>query len=92
MSNERRKRSDKTPIFGEPLLDLYRKVKEGGPECDGIDSDTLQTFYSKSQTVQEQVIADFCSKCPVIEPCLRIGIETQSPGIWGGKTEDQRKL
>ena len=31
-----------------------------------------------------------CAVCPVIEPCRQYGIETQSSGIWGGETEEQR--
>jgi WhiB family redox-sensing transcriptional regulator len=33
-----------------------------------------------------------CRRCPVINACLEWALETkQDAGIWGGKTEDERK-
>ena|SRR5215469_8608089 len=73
------------------VLKLYAQVRSGDPKCRGIDEDILKNFFSGDQQVQERVIADFCSGCSVRTPCLRIGIETKSVGIWGGKTEEERK-
>ena len=31
-----------------------------------------------------------CAVCPVIEACRDYGVATQSSGIWGGETEEER--
>lgn len=34
-----------------------------------------------------------CQRCPVVEPCLTWALETgQDSGVWGGTSEDDRRL
>lgn len=33
---------------------------------------------------------DICSACPVRLPCLKYALVTDSAGIWGGTTEENR--
>jgi WhiB family redox-sensing transcriptional regulator len=32
-----------------------------------------------------------CASCPVRTQCLEYALETGQEGIWGGKTEDERR-
>ncbi|MDP9800405.1 WhiB family redox-sensing transcriptional regulator [Arcanobacterium wilhelmae] len=33
-----------------------------------------------------------CQNCPVAQTCLKVALETnQDCGVWGGKSEDERK-
>ena len=43
---------------------------------------------ARSKITKEALI--ICATCPVVEPCRLYGIQTQSSGIWGGETEEQR--
>jgi len=43
----------------------------------------------KRAALQKQAL-EICAKCPVSEPCRDYGVMTQSLGIWGGETEEQR--
>ncbi len=44
-------------------------------------------------TPQVQLAKKICASCPVREECLEFAIATiQNDGIWGGTTEDERRL
>ena len=49
-----------------------------------------QSIVGKKRIALQKQALDICSKCPVVEPCREYGIATQSSGIWGGETEEQR--
>ena len=36
---------------------------------------------------------DICEQCPAKDPCLEFALQTnQEAGIWGGSTEEERRL
>lgn len=36
---------------------------------------------------------EICNECPAKEPCLEFALQTnQEAGIWGGSTEEERRL
>jgi WhiB family redox-sensing transcriptional regulator len=39
-----------------------------------------------------QQALEICGQCPVAEPCRDYGVATQSSGIWGGETDEQRAV
>jgi WhiB family transcriptional regulator, redox-sensing transcriptional regulator len=62
--------------------------------CDGMD--TL-IFFPIGETgpaaPQVKLAKTICASCPVREECLEFAIATiQNDGIWGGTTEDERRL
>jgi WhiB family transcriptional regulator, redox-sensing transcriptional regulator len=58
--------------------------------------DTLIFFpvgETGGMTQQVDLAKKICSSCPVREQCLEFAIATiQNDGIWGGTTEDERRL
>jgi WhiB family redox-sensing transcriptional regulator len=43
---------------------------------------------------QDQIVAAkaVCARCPVVRECLSWALETgQDAGVWGGRTEDERR-
>lgn len=32
-----------------------------------------------------------CAGCPVREPCLAFALQSSQPGVWGGKSEKERR-
>ena len=49
-----------------------------------------QNIVGRKRLALQKQALEICSKCPVVEPCREYGIRTQSSGIWGGETEEQR--
>jgi len=42
---------------------------------------------------QAEAAKEVCRRCPVITQCLEWALATrQDAGVWGGKTEDERRL
>ena len=60
-------------------------------KCRGVNTDLF--FVSPSAVRQiEKIKQKYCRQCPVREECLEYGIKTDSDGIFGGMTRDERVL
>lgn len=56
--------------------------------CAGLDTDT---FYALEEGQQRQAKA-VCKSCPVIADCLTHALANNEEGIWGGTTENERRV
>ena len=55
--------------------------------------DTRFFFPVGEDTDAARVAKDVCSRCPVQIYCLEFAlVTTQSSGIWGGLSEDERRV
>lgn len=52
------------------------------------DSYSARYLRGKNNTATAKAI---CAKCPIIEECLQYSLRHEPFGIWGGKTERERK-
>lgn len=43
-------------------------------------------------TVRVRVAKQVCAACPVRQPCLIEAVRNGHAGIWGGTTDDERRL
>ena len=77
-----------------PNADVWDWQRLGA--CRGMDS----TFFfhpdgerGPARAHRERRAKAVCQGCPVIEPCRRHALATREPyGVWGGLTEDERRL
>jgi len=86
------KKNKKIVIPGREIKAQYDLLMSKPRNCEGIGGDTLDAFFSDNPTVQERVIANFCSSCaPETKAlCLEYAILSDEPGILGGTTKKQR--
>lgn len=45
----------------------------------------------KNKREQEYAAKVICASCPLINECLKFAIQNRELGIWGGKTEEERR-
>lgn len=62
--------------------------------CSNMDTELFFPVGESAQVSEQIRMAKrVCSACPVRELCLEFAIRTiQNDGIWGGATEDERKV
>ena len=62
--------------------------------CDGMDTLIFFPIGETGPAAPQVALAKrICASCPVREECLEFSIATiQNDGIWGGTTEDERRL
>ena len=53
-------------------------------------SELTRLFYSFSY-VDQRKAKSYCIDCPIQQRCLEWALDNQELGVWGGKTEDERK-
>lgn len=58
--------------------------------CIGREADMW--FPEDGEEVTGRTAARVCSACPVAESCRAAGILGDEAGIWGGATQDQRRV
>jgi WhiB family redox-sensing transcriptional regulator len=64
-------------------------------KCAGHDPDLFFPVGTTTQANQQIQYAkeNFCSQCLVVMECLDWSIKTnQDSGIWGGKSEEERRI
>lgn len=52
----------------------------------------LQSFFFSDGIIRQERAKVICSTCPVRSDCLDFAIENEQQGIWGGTTEDERRV
>ena len=60
-----------------------------------LDHDTNEFFpvgTAAPALLQAAAAKQVCSRCPVRDPCLTWALETGADGVWGGLTENERRL
>lgn len=77
------------------LGELLRRVPDwSGRACADVDPEIF--FPDPGRPAHDgptQVALACCARCPIRQECLDYALTTkQQYGIWGGKTEEQRKL
>lgn len=62
--------------------------------CRGTDTDRFFPISRKNQSCADISFAvSICKVCPVRRPCLNYAMSMpRTYGIWGGTTEEQRRL
>jgi WhiB family redox-sensing transcriptional regulator len=46
----------------------------------------------KDALLKMAMAKEICADCPIVADCLQYAVEHDEPGIWGGTTEDERKV
>lgn len=61
--------------------------------CRGMDPELFFPVGASGPALEQSERAKaICTRCPVSNQCLEWALETnQHDGIWGGKTEDERR-
>jgi len=62
--------------------------------CRSTDPDLFFPVSSSGRSLELVVQAkEVCARCPVQRECLRFALSTrQAHGVWGGMSEEERKL
>ncbi len=75
-------------------LDRAARSWRDDARCRGADAMLFFPVGSTGDAIRATAAAKaVCRSCTVQEPCLEYAIETnQETGIWGGKSEDERRV
>ena len=77
-----------------PIIDEWDWQLHGA--CRGMDSSFFFHPDGERGPRREHRASEakkVCASCPVLEPCRRHALATREPyGVWGGLTEDERRL
>ena len=61
--------------------------------CRDLDPDLFFPLgTSGASLLQIDKAKQICRTCPVCVPCLRWALDTGDSGVWGGTTEDERRV
>jgi hypothetical protein len=72
----------------EPTLSYTVERWTAAGACRGMDAESFFPIRGESTRAAKQV----CSECPVTDECLDYALRTsQRYGIWGGKSEQERR-
>lgn len=75
----------------EPIP-LAGDVPDKQPACRDEDP---ELFFPHGKSgpalIQIEEAKEVCRRCPITQVCLEWALNTDSHGIWGGTTEDERK-
>lgn len=56
------------------------------------DADPEMFFPTAGQAPVARAAVDICTACPVVDDCLAWALDhNEKHGVWGGKTEDERR-
>lgn len=63
-------------------------------ECIGVEPDLFYPNQTKGEVYEAQVevAKDFCGRCVVRKVCLEAALLNREQGIWGGTTEEERRV
>jgi hypothetical protein len=78
-----------TGLYPEFLvnLELPIEITQGG-DCSGADT---ELFFSENVGEIAQARA-ICASCPLVVKCLDYALFAEEFGVWGGKTQGERKV
>jgi len=61
--------------------------------CRDVDPDLFFPLgTSGASLIQIDEAKQICRTCPVCGPCLRWALDSGDAGVWGGTTEDERRV
>jgi WhiB family redox-sensing transcriptional regulator len=61
--------------------------------CRDVDPDLFFPIGTMGESLlQIDEAKQICQACPVCGPCLRWAVDSGSAGVWGGTTEDERRI
>jgi len=61
--------------------------------CRDVDPDLFFPLgTSGASLIQIEEAKQICRTCPVSAPCLRWALDSGDAGVWGGTTEDERRI
>ena len=61
--------------------------------CRDVDPDLFFPLgTSGASLLQIEDAKQICRTCPVSAPCLRWALDSGDAGVWGGTTEDERRI
>jgi WhiB family transcriptional regulator, redox-sensing transcriptional regulator len=61
--------------------------------CRDADPDLFFPIGTAGESLlQIDEARQICRACPVCGPCLRWAVDSGSAGVWGGTTEDERRI
>jgi WhiB family transcriptional regulator, redox-sensing transcriptional regulator len=61
--------------------------------CSHTDPELFFPVSSNGQSVEQMAQAKaLCSGCSVRPACLQFALDTHADGVWGGTTEEERRL
>jgi len=79
------------------LLQRQRSAEDtdwrDGAACRDADPDLFFPIGTAGESLlQIDEAKQICRACPVCGPCLRWAVGSGSAGVWGGTTEDERRI
>lgn len=80
--------------------DLLQRQQDAGDTdwrdhaaCRDVDPDLFFPIGTMGESLlQIDEAKQICQACPVCGPCLRWAVDSGSAGVWGGTTEDERRI
>lgn len=70
--------------------DFYSK---GPAPCTKLEPEDFFPNVEEPNALKKANVAKkACAGCPYLEPCLEWAVQNNEPGIWGGTSENQRRV
>lgn len=75
-------------------VDGAREAWKAQAACRAVTPDLFFPLGSTGEAVDQiEAAKAVCQRCPVRHECLRFALETnQEAGVWGGTSEDERRV
>lgn len=70
-----------------------KKIDWERASCKGLDTELFYTPLSEllADGYTYKTLRNICFNCPIWEDCLKIGVQEEQYGFWGGLSEEERK-
>jgi WhiB family redox-sensing transcriptional regulator len=87
-------------LMSDTGQDLLQRQQDAGDTdwrdhaaCRDVDPDLFFPIGTMGESLlQIEEAKQICQACPVCGPCLRWAVDSGSAGVWGGTTEDERRI
>jgi WhiB family redox-sensing transcriptional regulator len=87
-------------LMSDTSQDLLQRQQDAGDTdwrdhaaCRDVDPDLFFPIGTMGESLlQIDEAKQICQACPVCGPCLRWAVDSGSAGVWGGTTEDERRI
>jgi WhiB family redox-sensing transcriptional regulator len=87
-------------LMSDTGQDLLQRQQDAGDTdwrdhaaCRDVDPDLFFPIGTMGESLlQIDEAKQICQACPVCGPCLRWAVDSGSAGVWGGTTEDERRI
>lgn len=82
---------DHFEAYNEHMFDIYQESLDWSVQ--GNCADANPTIMCPTSMAKQRAVAErYCTNCPAMLQCLYHGLVGEEYGVWGGTTEDDRRL